>query len=219
MSILLLIIGLLSTVAISTLLRPAELSDDAFYLSVLWVSFLLFLNWLVSFYFFSNTKNYQRSTRFGIIPSLHVVLFIYSVISVSLLIAGFYLNEFQKLPTWHWVFQVVSFGFCSSVVLLLNMSSNLASIEVPIGVASKEEVLKKINLIKINTPSDSKEIISRLTNVENLIKFSIPHLSVLKNMESWVQLASEVFSIDVGDFSVDYVISKLKDIEKLAKSC
>jgi FtsH-binding integral membrane protein len=80
LSYLLLSFTILITVVIAIIIKPSNLDIFSFFLALTWLVFIVFINWLVSFYFFSNTK--QNSSKFGILPSLHLVVFLYSIFTV-----------------------------------------------------------------------------------------------------------------------------------------
>ena len=165
---LLLFFGLVTAIGIAFLLRPERMGDASFALVILWLSILVISNWFISTYVFTNVKSNKQSTNFGVLPSLHFVVFLYSVYSISLLLVAYWLNDYQTLPAWHWVLQLLGFGLCTSIFVLILISSKTAE-EIERSIIAKPSITDKkkdtanliasaiYNNLDVNIPQERKE--------------------------------------------------------------
>ena len=107
LSIILFLVIALGIICLSLLIAPSQIENIYFWITISWFIFLTFINWLTSTLIFygvdpSNTKN----ANFGILPSLGIVIFIYSILSAFFLLATWYINDFGLIPNWHLILQV-----------------------------------------------------------------------------------------------------------------
>ena len=218
LSILLFLVIAVSIFLVAVLANPDHLNNQYFWITVVWLIVLSGLNWFAStFIFLSASKSSSNQKVFGILPSINIIVFVYSLISGSLLISTWYVNDFGILPNSHLIIQIVLFAILSSITILMFIAAKAAQIDNIETLLSKEEltqILKIIQSIK-NLSEDKNELIKELSE---LIKYSMPHLSKLNSKESYEQLV-KLFRNKRVVVNADI---QLKSIEKailLAKMC
>ena len=101
LAIALLLILEFAIIVVAVLARPEMVGELEFWLIVVWLLFLVFLNWSVSSYIFWKIRDSDKSTQFGILPSLNILVFLYSVASVSFLTFSWNSTNFGVLPNGH----------------------------------------------------------------------------------------------------------------------
>lgn len=216
---LLLFFGLVTAIGIAFLLRPEKMGDGSFVLVILWLSILVISNWFISTYVFTNVKSNKQSTNFGVLPSLHFVVFLYSVYSMTLLLVAYWLNDYQTLPTWHWVLQLLGFGLCTSIFVLILISSKTAEIDSTEEISTKESVLERIKFLKLHLDPSKISTINQLKELEDVIKYSTPHISVMKNTSEWNKLYLELSRLNESDLLNSEIESKFNELIRIVKSC
>ena len=81
LSIFLFLIIALGIAVLSILIAPDQVKNSYFWITVSWLIFLSFLNWIVSTYIFIGAQKNSQNSDFGILPSLGIVVFLYSLLS------------------------------------------------------------------------------------------------------------------------------------------
>ena len=188
LSILLFIIVAVSILLVAMLANPENLNNLYFWLTVGWLIALSGLNWFAStFMFIAASKSNSNQRVFGIVPSLNIMVFIYSIISATLLISTWYVNDFGILPNSHLILQIILFAITASISVLMFIAAKASQIEDVDAPLTKEEltqILKEIQSIK-NLSKDKSVLIKELTEI---VKYSIPHLSKLSSADNYEQL-------------------------------
>ena len=219
LAIALLLILEFAIIVVAVLARPEMVGELEFWLIVVWLLFLVFLNWSVSSYSFWKIRDSDKSTQFGILPSLNILVFLYSVASVSFLTFSWNSTNFGVLPNGHMIAQVIAAALTAVVVVFMLMAAKGAAIEIPDGVRPKEELAEKVKVLISTLPADKLELESELVKLRDCIQYSMPHTVRIKNVENYSLLYSQ---LDDLDCSKDNVSESIRDINKLlnlAKSC
>jgi hypothetical protein len=215
LSVLLFLVIAVCIVAVAILIAPNQIDNTYFWITVGWLIVLSGLNWLVSTYIFIGAKDSNsQSTNFGILPSLNIIVFIYSLFSAGFLLSTWFVNDFILLPNWHLISQVVLFLIVSSLSILMFISAKAAEVPSHNFDTSKEELIKIINNAKSNYDSNSDNFII-LKELSEVIKYSIPHLSQIKSNSNYNDLCKELINLEnlKQDISPEY-ISKILKIAK-----
>ena len=218
LSYLLLSFTIVIAVVIAIIIKPSNLDFFSFSLALIWLVFIVFINWLVSFYFFSNTKE-KNSSKFGILPSLHLIVFTYSIFTVVSLIYFWNLNDFGILPKLHWLIQVIGFGICGILTILVLIVSKTSEISIQIDVIPKEEILNKIKVLVSFIQKQNSEIFIVLKDLESYIKYSLPHPSVIKNIENYKVLSKKIMELTDQDLEEKNSVDLIKKLLTIAKTC
>jgi hypothetical protein len=218
LSVLLFLVIAVSIFLVAVLINPDQLKNIYFWITIGWLVTLTGLNWLASTFMFIGTSHSDPNTRtFGILPSLNIIVFLYSLISATLLISTWYLNDFGMFPNSHLIFQITLFAVVASISILMFIAAKAAQVETGDFSINKEELTKILKSIQSihDLSSENKILIKELTEV---VKYSIPHLSKLNSKENYEKLTL-FFSNNNFQNNKDL---KKKDIEKaifLAKNC
>lgn len=215
LSVLLFLVIAVCIVAVAILIAPNQIDNTYFWITVGWLIVLSGLNWLVSTYIFIGAKDSNsQSTNFGILPSLNIIVFIYSLFSAGFLLSTWFVNDFILLPNWHLISQVVLFLIVSSLSILMFISAKAAEVPSHNFDTSKEELIKIINNVKSNYDSNSDNFII-LKELSEVIKYSIPHLSKIKSNSNYNNLCKELINLENlnQDVSPEY-FSKILKIAK-----
>ena len=219
LSYLLLFFSIAVVSAIALIIKPENIDSDYFLLAVAWLIFLIVINWLISVFFFTDIKG-ENTTQFGILPSLHAVTFLYTCFSIGTLIYFWRLVDYGILPVLHWLLQTIGFGIYGFIFLLSLISAKTAQLPaLPAGVTSKDELLQKIKFLLLSSEGCDAEVLNSLRMLDSAIKHSIPHLSVIKNIDRYSELANKINSINPGDLENVEISSEIKSMLVLAKSC
>ena len=81
LSVLLFLIVAVSILLVSILINPDQIKNQYFWITVGWLIVLSALNWIAStFMFIGASQSSPNSRTFGILPSLNILVFIYSFI-------------------------------------------------------------------------------------------------------------------------------------------
>lgn len=176
---LLLMILLLTIVAITAVLwvlNPDNIYSISFWTYLGWIIFLVSINWLISGIFLSNAmlNNEKKPNNFGILPSLNIIIFVYTL--VSLMLIGFNLLgkvylEFNPVKDYHLVLQIIAASFCLvlSLTILLISKGNGSDIQ---KITSRGEILDDLHEIKIKYDLPPS---STIDDVMEYVKFRLPH--------------------------------------------
>lgn len=209
--------------AFGFLLKPVTLADQSFYLSLAWLNVLVVINWFVALYFFpQNRSENQTQTVFGILPSLQVVTFIYSITTLGLLVYFWLQSEFQSLSRLHWVLQVVIAGVYGVIVFLALIASKTAELPIPDKtLISKQELLLKLsewNRFLASQNADTPEMLEEVKTLERIINYSIPHLSALKSVSNYSEFSSELHKF-CTEKHVNNALENLRGLVRMGKDC
>lgn len=206
------------------LIRPEQLTDQAFYLALLWTNFLVGLNWFVSIYFFSEKDLKKKlSTQFGILPSLQTITLVYTIGTLSLLIFFWVQANFQSLPITHWVLQIAIGGLYGVLCFLMFIATKTAELpEIDSDLTSKENLLLCLSNIKqflLIMNKSSENVNDEIKTIERVINHSIPHLSVLRDKDTYKKFASTLTALSqVNNPEYDYQ-EDLRKVAILARNC
>ena len=174
---------------------------------------------MISVFFFTDIKG-ENTTQFGILPSLHAVTFIYTCFSIGVLIYFWQSVDYSELPIIHWLLQVVGFGIYGFIFLLSLISAKTAQLPtIPSGVPTKEELHQKINILLLSGEGSTAEVLNLLRTLDSVIKHSIPHPSVIKNIDKYSELATKLNTLNASDFQDHDMVTEIKNLLILAKSC
>jgi len=205
--------------AIALIIKPEKIDSNSFLIAVGWLIFLVVINWMISVFFFTDIKG-ENTTQFGILPSLHAVTFIYTCFSIGVLIYFWQSVDYSELPIIHWLLQVVGFGIYGFIFLLSLISAKTAQLPtIPLGVPTKEELHQKIKILLLNGEGSNAQVLELLRTLDSVIKHSVPHLSVVKNIDKYLELATKLNLVDASDFQDSETVTKIKNLLVLAKSC
>ena len=218
LSILLFLIVAVSILLVAILANPENLNNLYFWLTVGWLIALSGLNWFAStFMFMAASKSNSNQRVFGIVPSLNIMVFIYSIISATLLISTWYLNDFGILPNSHLILQIILFAIVASISVLMFIAAKASQIEEVNVAITKEEliqILKAIQSIK-NLNEDKSKLIKELIE---LVRYSIPHLSKLNSKGNYEQLIM-IFKNQNIKNNDDLSIEEIENAVFFAKNC
>ena len=215
LSVLLFLIISLGIVAISILIAPDQLSNVYFWFTVGWLLLLSLLNWIVSTFIFVGVKNNTKSTTFGILESLNILVFIYSLISGGILISTWYINGFAALSDGHLLIQVILFIIVSCLSILMFMASKAAAI--PENKFTLKEDLIKILKLKLYSDNIDEGRVQLIKDLIEIINYSIPHTSKLNSQENYKNLAQMISSLSKSNNN-DIEINQLQLMINLAKN-
>lgn len=163
--------------SVAFLLAPAE-ANSSYWGTVSWVAFLFSLNWFFSAAIFGGSASGKVSTPkagsiFGALPGLNIVVFLYSLLSLTLLLAG---SVFDGLQTFHLVGQIIvgSIFLVISLIILLSVSGAVHGSHSEVSKSNMlHEVRRIIRLAKDENDKDTaKEMLI-------YIQSSMPHPSRL----------------------------------------
>lgn len=210
LSVFLFLIIAILIVGLAVLIAPSYTNNFYFWITVGWLVFLSALNWIVSsFIFIGDYSSNKNSQTFGILPSLNIVIFIYSIFSAVFLLSTWFIHDFGILPNWHLISQLIIFSLVSFLSILMFLAAKAASPEQTNALFEKEDLIKILKLIHSSSDVDEekKEIIKEVIEV---VQYTIPHLSKLNSKENYDMLCSFYKNINIDDYKN---INK-SDIEK-----
>ncbi len=217
LSVLLFVVISLGILLISILIAPDQLNNIYFWFTVGWLILLAGLNWFVSTFIFIGAKDNSKSSSFGILPSLNIIVFLYSIFSSFFLISTWYFNDFNILSNSHLIIQIVLFVIISSLTILMFISSNAASVNENQNLISKDELLRILKL-NISNKSINENKIQLIKELIEIISYSIPHTSRLNSEKNYILLTNLIegnLNQNVQNIDID----KLEKMISLAKNC
>ncbi len=195
---------------IAILVAPNQTENLHFWITVGWLIILAGFNWIASTaIFIGASESKMKSKNFGILPSLNISIFIYSLFSGIFLLSTWYINDFGMLPNWHLIIQIILFAVVSTLSVLMFISAKAAHIDVvkvPLDKENLVKILQSIQSVK-SLGEEKKELIKELIEI---IKYSIPHISELNSKVNYDQLSTLYKNMDVED----YQNINISDIEK-----
>ena len=224
LSFVLLIFSIAVVSSLAILLRPENLSSNNFYAALLWVNFLVFLNWYLFISFFSkNEGTTGSSTTFGILPSIHLITILYTVITVGLLLFFWRQSDFQSLSTSHWILQVLSVGIYGALSLSILISAKTAETPgTPQHLETKTTLLKRVetieNFLELQEQSLDPDWRSKIRALESAIKHSVPHPSALRDQETYLELSGALNDV-LENRQTDDLLKEIQRLVRLARNC
>jgi hypothetical protein len=219
LGILLLVTVELTFVAVAILAQPQRIADFDFWVIVAWLSFLAALNWAVSSYIFFKVGDADKSTSFGTLPSLNIVVFLYSIASVTLLVSSWYTVGFGIMPNWHLIAQVVAAGSTASIFLLILISSKGAEIELPKDVKTTRELSALVETLISTLPPNNQEVLKELKNLLEFVNYSMPHTARLNSFQNYEKLSSAIHELNSEILEETGAKDRIVGLLNLAKDC
>lgn len=218
LSYLLLVFSIAIVIGIVVLIKPDKLEYTSFLLALSWLVILVVFNWVISVFFFTNDSE-KNTTQFGIIPSLHLIVFLYSVFSVGILIYFWHSTEYSSLPIIHWLSQLIGLGIFGILFILILIAGKTAQISIPSGVEPKEELLDKLKVLILSLPNETSNTKKLLKDLESSVRHSVSHPSATKHIGRYTDLSNRLMSLSLNDLSKPNADSLIKELLVLAKSC
>ena len=200
LSVLLFLIVAASILLVSILIAPDQIKNQYFWITVGWLIVLSALNWIAStFIFVGASQSNAKSRSFGILPSLNISVFIYSLFSGILLLSTWYVNDFGILPNWHLILQIILFAIVSTLSVLMFIAAKTAKADDFKVSLSKEDLIKILQAIHSakDLNEEKKQLIKELIEI---VRYSIPHLSKLKSNENYNQLTSLYKGMNIDSY-------------------
>ena len=218
LSVLLFLIVAVSILLVSILIAPDQIKNQYFWITVGWLIVLSALNWIAStFIFVGASQSNAKSSSFGILPSLNISIFIYSLFSGILLLSTWYVNDFGILPNWHLILQIILFAIVSTLSVLMFIAAKAAQIndvKVPLN---KEELVKILQAIQ-STKDLNEEKSTLIKELIELVKYSIPHLSKLNSEDNYEKLTM-IFKNKNFQNNDELDMEEIKQAIFFAKNC
>ena len=213
----------LATISVAVLIFPEKVTTLSFWLNVSWLLILVFLNWAASTLIFFFAQGDENSSLMGALPSINITVFIYSLISASLLIFSWGISDFGVLPNWHLVLQIIVFSLTLVFVLFTLIAVKGASTpKKPEGLLDKKDLLYKFEIIIDFAQKEGPDIAKLFKDTHEIIKYSMPNLSKLRSVESYMALCTKVEEL-VADIEVNGKKIELEEIaaefKMQAKKC
>lgn len=207
------IVTVLAILIIAILLNPNKTNSLIFWVQLGWLIFLAILNLLVSGAFFSSGKIESKHSQksIAILPSLNILVLIYSLISATLLLTNISLIS-SFINQYHLVLQIAFSAIFIILGLLIYMASKGAEVNLPNN-KRREDLLHDLKSIGLNLELSDDSLFIDL--VEQ-IKYKMPHpSSIEKNLYN--EIVEDIIELSQTD-SVDNVKHKLDEILKKIKA-
>ena len=207
------IVTVLAILTIAILLNPNKTNSLIFWGQLGWFIFLAILNLLVSGAFFSSGKIESKHSKksIAILPSLNILVLIYSIISATLLLTNISLIS-SFVNQYHLVLQIAFSAIFIILGLLIYMVSKGAEVNLPNN-KRREDLLHDLKSIGLNLELSDDSLFIDL--VEQ-IKYKMPHPSSIdKNLYN--EIVEDIIELSQTD-SVDNVKHKLDEILKKIKA-
>ena len=211
----LLAVAILCTLSIALLLKPDSLYNTSFTLATLWSLFLITINWASSVLIFGKTR---ESTVFGVLPSVSILLLFYSFFSIGLMLFYWNVNNYGPLPTSHWVIQILSFGVVTSVVILQFMATKTASVRDRSDLPTKLEMINALFTKRSSLNSTQTTLRDAISDLENLIKHTIPHPSTLQNVNTYTEINETIQSLSNSSSNEERWLEEINKLRRIAKT-
>ena len=212
LSIILFLVIALGIICLSLLIAPSQIENIYFWITISWFIFLTFINWLTSTLIFygidpSNTKN----ANFGILPSLGIVIFIYSILSAFFLLATWYINDFGLIPNWHLILQVFIALIAVILIILIFIAAKSSKKNINKNLAPKSLLFDYINTIE-NNNSDKEDLKESLKQLREIIEYNIPDINYIESINKYEELVDSLKKL-----SINNNVDEVKKIIQLAK--
>ena len=132
---------------------------------------------------------------------------------VSFAIAVFFLttNNFDQLPLKHWLIQFALLGIFLAITVMSLIAAKTAELpEIDKNLKSKDYLLNLIDETIINLENDQKnqEKLNTLRLIKDSIKYSIPNLAVINDIEKYIFISN----------SINSLLNKVKNSEQINES-
>lgn len=212
LNIALLLVSVFSFMIISFLIYPARMNMHHYIYSVSWGIFLITLNWYVSTYVMVRLQKKYESTSFGVLPSLHLIIFIYSISSMLLVIIGWISGNLKILPMWHWFLQTVFFAISSIIVIITLMAIKTANIDSNLGLINKNYMINLIIQKQSLSLSNSSSLKFEIQTLLNTIKFFIPNENSIKNKNYYNKFVNEIENLNFQSTPIIELKEKINDL-------
>lgn len=219
LSVILLLVIAISIVVIASLVRPDRLTEVDFLLNIAWILILSGLNWGVSSYIFFTVGDGKKSSDYGALPSLSIVVFIYSIISVALMTSSWYATDFNIHTNWHLIAQFIAFGLTAAISILILITARGADIRGLEDVVPKEELTRRVAALISGLPETHKDIKKELKKLNEIIRYSMPHPARLYSTKNYQKLHADISSINLSGVSIEEWKEKIETLKELARSC
>lgn len=194
---------------VAFLLAPLNATSN-YWLSTGWITFLFSLNWLASASIVGSSLseiNNSENTILGALPAVNIVVFLYSIFSISFLL----LTTWLELVSWNFqlALQICTATLFFVWVVLLFISARGAK-SGDNKFISKSQLLEEISRLK--RQSTDPNFSTEFNNIANYINYEMPHPSKLPAPalnDLYYKLRSET---DVDAIELDQLLSRLKSI-------
>ena len=212
LSIILFLVIAFGIICLSLLIAPSQIENIYFWITISWFIFLTFINWLTSTLIFygidpSNTKN----ANFGILPSLGIVIFIYSILSAFFLLATWYINDFGLIPNWHLILQVFIALIAVILIILIFIAAKSSKKNINKNLAPKTLLFDYINTIE-NNNSEKEDLKESLKQLKEIIEYNIPDINYIESINKYEELVDSLKKL-----SINNNVDEVKKIIQLAK--
>ena len=169
-----LLLPILTILIIGFILNPDSIKNIYYWGMLLWLCFLVFLNWSVGTLIVFESKN-LKNPLFGIIPLLNFSVFIYSLISGTLLILNWVSQDYYYISKTHLILQIIFFSIIAIIALTLLLTSKFSETGDTQGLISKKLLADRILLLRQQSVDEG--IKKKLSDLYDAIKYNSPHLS------------------------------------------
>lgn len=175
---------LATLVIVLILLNPNSLNSTYFWWHVIWIAFLITINWLVAIVFFSdsNSSSAQNKSLMGVLPSISLAIFIYSIVSLLLiglnLISDIFFDASQQ-KNYHLVAQIVIASCLLILCITLIIISKITGPQID-NFFDKEQILQILKVLKLEQTSSNSALLDK---VINQIKYQLPHSKNIKETQ------------------------------------
>lgn len=196
--------------SLGLILRPDSLSAFPFVIAMAWVLFLTVLNWGLLVSFFSSNRSLNGKNLLAILPTLQFITFLYSIFSVVTLLYFWSDVGYGALPKSHWVMQIILFALWGFIAILTIASAKTSELpEVKFNLMEKEQFLELLHRLRVSI--NDIDAAAELDGIERYIRYSMPHLSRLKNWQTYSEITNtlEILLKDSNNISdrVEFVKS------------
>ena len=201
-----LIILVLATWSLAVLIAP-ESAGLEYWLSVLWITFLIFLNWGSSagLFQFSQHQVSETGSLWGSLPSISILIFLYSLFSVALVVASNWLNILSS--SIHAVLQITSLAIVASISLVILFAAK-AQQQGSYTKVSKSQLLEQTR--RVLRGSSSEEVKQVALQIQSYIAHSMPHPRDL-NQEALLEVHEAMADLEPNDVqSIGVVHQRIK---------
>jgi len=218
LSVLLFLIVAVSILLVSILVNPDQIKNLYFWITVGWLIVLAALNWIASTFIFIGARQSSANSRiFGILPSLNISVFIYSLCSSVLLLSSWYVNDFGFLPNWHLILQIILFAIVSTISVLMFIAAEAAKVDDVKVPLNKEELVNILQAIQ-STKDLNEEKSTLIKELMELVRYSIPHLSKLNSKDNYDKLTT-IFKNRNFQNNDELDIEEIENAIFLARNC
>ena len=191
--------------------KPENADNLDYWLSAFWIIFLCFINWFTGTFILARASENGRSTLFGVMPSIHLIVFVYSIASALALIISWYTEGITSLPNWHLVFQI-TIATASLVIITLQLiaAKGAEMPATPVGIREKDDLLIQL--------TRSRQILSpqcgaKIQELSDYLRYSVPHLARLKSRDDYIKFSSlldELQSIDADEEKARNLLTQME---------